>query len=97
MQRISVGAGDIVTGNPAQPIVRFAPDEAPLVRAEVNQEFAERVRVGQKAVIRDDARSGPKWRGKVEARRRLVREAPADNARSLGLHGCADGRVLDYD
>jgi HlyD family secretion protein len=66
VQRISVGAGDIVTGNPAQPIVRFAPDEAPLVRAEVNQEFADRVRVGQTALIRDDARSGAKWRGKVE-------------------------------
>ncbi|MGH7174022.1 MAG: HlyD family secretion protein [Gemmataceae bacterium] len=66
MQRITVGAGDIVTGNPAQPIVRFAPDEAPLVRAEVNQEFADRVHVGQKALIRDDARSGASWRGKVE-------------------------------
>ncbi len=66
VQRITVGAGDIVTGNPAQAIVRFAPDEAPLVRAEVNQEFADRVRVGQKAVIRDDARSGASWRGKVE-------------------------------
>jgi HlyD family secretion protein len=66
VQRIMVGAGDIVSGHPAQPIVRFAPDEAPLVRAEVNQEFADRVRVGQTAVIRDDARSGAKWRGKVE-------------------------------
>ena len=66
VQRITVGAGDIVTGNPAQPIVRFAPDEAPLIRAEVNQEFADRVQVGQKALIRDDARSGASWRGKVE-------------------------------
>lgn len=66
VQSITVGAGDIVTGNPAQPIVRFAPDEAPLVRAEVNQEFADRVHVGQKALIRDDARSGASWRGKVD-------------------------------
>lgn len=66
VQRITVGAGDIVTGNPAQPIVRFAPDEAPLVRAEVNQEFADRVQVGQKALIRDDVRTGVSWRGKVE-------------------------------
>jgi multidrug resistance efflux pump len=65
VQRITVGAGDIVTGNPAQPIVRFAPDETPLVRAEVNQEFADRIQVGQKALIRDDARSGANWRGKV--------------------------------
>ena len=66
VQRISVGAGDIVTGNPAQPIVRFCPDEAPLIRAEVNQEFANRVKVGQSALIRDDARAGASWRGKVQ-------------------------------
>lgn len=66
VQRIAVGAGDIVTGNPAQSIVRFAPDEAPLVRAEVNQEFADRVQVGQTARIRDDARPGASWRGKVD-------------------------------
>jgi HlyD family secretion protein len=66
VQRITAGAGDIVTGNPAQPIVRFAPDEPPLVRAEVNQEFADRVQVGQTALIRDDVRSGASWRGKVE-------------------------------
>lgn len=73
VQRIAVGVGDIVTGNPAQPVggigvspvVRFAPDEAPLLRAEVAQEFADRVRVGQPAVIRDDTHSGARWRGKV--------------------------------
>jgi multidrug resistance efflux pump len=65
VHRITVGAGDIVTGNPSQPIVRFCPDEAPLVRAEVNQEFAGRVKVGQTALIRDDARAGATWRGKV--------------------------------
>ena len=66
VQRIAVGVGDIVSGNPMQPIVRFCPDETPLIRAEVNQEFAERVMVGQSAVIRDDSRSGTSWRGKVE-------------------------------
>ncbi len=66
VQRISVGAGDIVTGNPAQTIVRFHPDEPPLIRADVDQEFADRVRVGQPAVIRDDARAGASWRGKVQ-------------------------------
>ncbi len=66
VQRLSVGVGDMVSGNPMQPIVRFCPDETPLVRAEVNQEFADRVKVGQTALIRDDARSGASWRGKVE-------------------------------
>lgn len=66
VQRITVGAGDIATANPAQSIVRFCPDETPLIRAEVNQEFADRVKVGQSAVIRDDANSRVSWRGKVE-------------------------------
>ncbi|HZV04366.1 MAG TPA: HlyD family efflux transporter periplasmic adaptor subunit [Gemmataceae bacterium] len=74
VQHIAVGVGDIVTANPMQPIrgtgvspiVRFHPDEPLLVRAEVDQEFADRVQVGQPAVIRDDARSGVSWRGKVQ-------------------------------
>jgi multidrug resistance efflux pump len=67
VQRISVGAGDIVSGNPAQAIVRFCPDETPLIRAEVDQEFADRVQVGQTALIRDDTHSGTGWHGKVRS------------------------------
>jgi multidrug resistance efflux pump len=74
VQHIAVGVGDIVTGNPMLPVsgtgvssvVRFRPDEPPLIRADVDQEFADRVRVGQPAVIRYDARSGASWRGKVQ-------------------------------
>jgi multidrug resistance efflux pump len=66
VQHISVGAGDIVTGNPAQPIVRFAPDEPLLVRAEVDQEFVDRIQAGQPALIRDDTHAGASWHGKVQ-------------------------------
>lgn len=66
VQRILVGVGDLVTGQLGQPIVRFAPDEPPLIRAEVDQEFADRVHVGQAAMVRDDARSGTGWRGRVQ-------------------------------
>ncbi|HEY7330114.1 MAG TPA: HlyD family efflux transporter periplasmic adaptor subunit [Gemmataceae bacterium] len=65
VQHISVGAGDIVTGNPAQPIVRFAPDETVLIRADIDQEFVDRVQVGQEAMIRDDTHAGASWHGKV--------------------------------
>jgi multidrug resistance efflux pump len=65
VQRLAVGAGDIVTGNPAQPVVRFCPDETPLIRAEIDQEFADRVQVGQSALIHDDTHSGTAWQGKV--------------------------------
>src|SRR6185437_3548297 len=66
VERITVGAGDIVTGQSSQPIVRFSPIEPPLVRAEVDQEFADRVKVGQTALVKDDARSGTSWHGKVQ-------------------------------
>lgn len=73
VQHISVGAGDIVIGNRASlfggassPVVRFAPDEPPLIRAEVDQEFADRIQVGQTALIRDDTHSGASWRGTVQ-------------------------------
>lgn len=71
VQHISVGAGDIVTGisigRPGiAPVVRFAPDEPPLIRAEVDQEFAGRIQAGQPALIRDDTHAGTSWRGKVE-------------------------------
>lgn len=66
VQQISLGAGDIVTGNLTQPIVRFAPDESPLIRAEVDQEFADRVQVGQTALIRDDTHTGASWHGRVQ-------------------------------
>jgi hypothetical protein len=35
------------------------------MRKQVNQEFAGRVKVGQKALVKDDARGGASWRGKV--------------------------------
>ena len=66
VERIQVGAGDIASGMPTQSIVRFRPDETPLVRADVDQEFADRVKVGQTALIKDDAHSSVTWRGKVQ-------------------------------
>jgi multidrug resistance efflux pump len=65
VERVQVGAGDIVTGQPGQTIVRFCPAEPPLIRAEIDQEFADRVRVGQVARVKDDARGGAAWGGKV--------------------------------
>ncbi len=65
VERIQVGAGEIVTGQPGQMIVRFCPAEAPLIRAEVDQEFADRVKVGQTALVKDDARGGAGWHGRV--------------------------------
>ena len=63
--RILVGPGDIVPRQPNLPAIRFALRGQRLVRAEVDQEFAGAVKVGQPALVQDDAPSGLAWRGRV--------------------------------
>ncbi|TMQ32591.1 MAG: biotin/lipoyl-binding protein [Planctomycetota bacterium] len=65
VMRILVGPGDILPRQPNQPAVRFALRGRRLVRAEVDQEFAGAVKVGQAALVQDDAPSGLTWRGRV--------------------------------
>lgn len=63
-----------------------------MIRAEVDQEFAGRVAVGQRAEIEDDtSRAGPKWHGRVvrvadwfAQRRTVFPDAPsAQDVRTL--------------
>jgi multidrug resistance efflux pump len=63
--RLSVGAGETIGTLPKQPPVQFLPDGPRIVRAEVEQEFANRVKEGQTADIQDDSKAGPVWHGKV--------------------------------
>jgi multidrug resistance efflux pump len=60
--RVLVGPGEVPVGRPA---VLFCPDRPRLVRAEVDQEFAGRVAVGQAARVQDDSTAGPTWQGEV--------------------------------
>jgi HlyD family secretion protein len=58
--------GEALGASPKLPAVIFCPAGERIVRAEVEQEFAGLVRVGQKATIEDDANgAGTQWRGKV--------------------------------
>src|SRR5207249_7011070 len=83
VQRLLVDKGDVLSGQPGQPAVQFCPDAPRLIRAEVDQEFADRVAVGQAALVKDDAHAGVFWRGKVLrvgdwfARRRPNPQEPA--------------------
>jgi multidrug resistance efflux pump len=53
--RILATPGDVVAG-PARPaVVCFAPTEQRIVRAEVEQEFADQVAVGQRVAVHDEA------------------------------------------
>jgi len=63
--RISTRVGDKFGPNVNFPAFSFRPDGDMLVRAEVDQEWAAKVQMGQKAVIYDWTNSGRVWRGKV--------------------------------
>jgi len=64
--RRMVNVGDLIGTPPSQPSLIFCPDLPRIVRAEVEQEFASRVFVGQMAQIQDDTRASSTWRGKVK-------------------------------
>jgi multidrug resistance efflux pump len=63
--RLLIGVGDVLSTQPRQPAVQFCPAVPRIVRAEVEQEFANRVEKGQVALIQDDSSAGPEWRGRV--------------------------------
>jgi HlyD family secretion protein len=46
--------------------IEFCPKLPRIVRAEVQQEWAARVRLGQEVVIEDDSAAGLRWRGRVK-------------------------------
>jgi multidrug resistance efflux pump len=65
--RLQVAVGDLLGPNSPQPAVLFCPSEKRIVRAEIEQEFAARVRVGEHAELKDYARLEGKWAGKVKS------------------------------
>lgn len=80
--RVLVREGDVFGPQTRQPAVQFCPQAARIVRAEVEQEFAGRLALGQPALIQDDAVASPTWKGKVThvadwyaSRRSLTQEA----------------------
>ncbi len=63
--RSQVQVGEVLGPSPRQPALLFCPSGPRIVRAEVEQEFANRVSLGQIARIQDDATGNGDWRGKV--------------------------------
>jgi multidrug resistance efflux pump len=78
--RIFVTRGELVSAQPKPAAIQFCPDRPRVIRAEVDQAFALRVKEGQPAVIEDDGHAESSWRGKVRriadwyTHRRLVAE-----------------------
>ena len=63
--RIFVTPNEFLTVPPKRMAIQFCPDRPRFVRAEVDQAFAPRVKVGQPAVVEDDSSVGTTWRGRV--------------------------------
>lgn len=82
--RILAGPGDVVGGPGQKPVILFAAAGPRLVRVEVEQEFARRVRVGMPARVEDDTDPTRAWKGQVmrvsdwyTQRRAILQEAPS--------------------
>ncbi|HTU20606.1 MAG TPA: biotin/lipoyl-binding protein [Gemmataceae bacterium] len=82
--RLLVGPGAVLSSQPKQPAVQFAIKGPQVVRANVEQEFIDRIAVGQTALVEDETHSGQVWKGKVErianwiTQRRSVLHEPSD-------------------
>jgi multidrug resistance efflux pump len=64
--RVLAQPGEMLGPQSRNPALLFLPDEPRIVRAEVEQEFAPRVALGQHAEVNDDAAGeGPTWTGRV--------------------------------
>lgn len=64
--RVLVQRGDLITGSPRQPALQFCVDGPRIIRAELMQEYASRVKKGDSALVTDDADLEATWTGKVE-------------------------------
>jgi multidrug resistance efflux pump len=64
--RILASVGETLGPNPRQPALYFCPDGPRIVRAEVEQEFADRVEEGHNVLIEDDSTGRGSWHGKVQ-------------------------------
>ena len=63
--RVYVNPGEVLGANPQRPAVEFLPNGPLVVRGEILQEWAGRVKLDQEVEIEDDVFQGPKWKGKI--------------------------------
>ncbi len=63
--RNHVSQGEVLGGSATRPAIEFLPKGDLIVRAELLQEWANRVKLDQAVDIADDTYDGQKWKGKV--------------------------------
>ena len=64
--RVQKTVGEMFTSFEQMPAIQFAPNTPRIVRAEVLQEWSDRVKEGQEVVIEDDTKAGHTWKGRVK-------------------------------
>jgi len=64
--RLFAQPGEMLGSQPRQPAVQFCPGTPRVIRVELLQDSASKVKDGQTASIEDDTRAGVQWKGKVE-------------------------------
>src|SRR5205814_7578328 len=65
--RVQTHVGEYLTANAQAPAVQLAPEGGLIARAEVLQEWADRVRQGQEVIIETEPRSKQQWHGRVRS------------------------------
>ena len=63
--RVMTSIGDLLGPQPKWPVLQFCLRGERIDRAEVQQEWASKIEVGQVAIIEDESRAGYQWQGKV--------------------------------
>jgi multidrug resistance efflux pump len=91
--RIFINKGEILGANPRQPAIQFAAAKPLLVRAEVGQEFAGRVRLNQNVIIEDSVTNEECARGKVASAALWYAPRRTANAEIMAMN--SDTRTLE--
>ncbi len=91
--RILISKGEVLGTNPRQPAIQFAAERPLLVRAEVEQEFVDRVHEGQSVVIKDNVTEKELAHGRVASLARWY--APRRTASTEVLAINSDVRTLE--
>jgi multidrug resistance efflux pump len=82
--RVLVRPGEMLADKAARPAIDFCPDRPRIIRAEVLQERAARLALGQSVLLEDDGDPTLHWRGKVRrisdwyTRRRSILHDPLE-------------------
>jgi multidrug resistance efflux pump len=92
MSRLLVTPGDVVSVQSPRPALLFCPDGPRLVRAEVEQEYAGRVMLGQPVRIEDDTIGGSTWRARLSASRTATGSAAPTHRNLPSSTTCAPWR-----